>query len=55
MYQVRNPKVSIHGLPKDRQTKVRKIRGRLKKGSYTTSNKIVDDKTVSEVLKAINR
>ena len=48
-----NKKVDINSLPKDRQVKVRKIKGKLKRESYCLSNKTTDNKTFDGVIKDI--
>ncbi len=45
----------IEKLPPDRQQKVRRMRGRLKKGSYAVADRIVADKTAEGVLVVINK
>ncbi len=45
-----NP-VDINSLPSDRQRKVRKIRGKLRMGSFVICSRIMDSKTVNRLLR----
>ena len=54
MYRVKNPKVGVEDItPSERQKKVRKIMGKLKRGSYTLDSRVVDDKTIENLGKDV--
>jgi hypothetical protein len=53
MKKKKDKPVEINKLPKERKKKVRKIKGKLKRGTYNVITRTNEDKTVSGVLRAI--